>query len=107
MENTKTIIVKTRNFNYNLFLIKVKGIISSLMFMLFVPVMFSGIGLYFAPSGREARLTNWTFLGFSKEQLEVMHDIPGLIFAALTIIHILLNFKIYVNEIKCLVSIKR
>lgn len=107
MESAKQVVVKRRNFNYNLFLIKVKGVISSLMFILFVPVMFSGIGLYFAPSGREARLYNWTFLGFSKEQLEVMHDIPGLVFAALTIIHLILNFKIYVNEIKCLLSIKK
>ncbi|MEF3244762.1 MAG: hypothetical protein K6343_02080 [Caldisericaceae bacterium] len=66
MENTKTLIVNKRNVNYHLFLIKVKGIISSLMFMLFVPVMFSGVGLHFAPSGRVFRLNIWTFLGFFK-----------------------------------------
>ncbi|BAL80315.1 DUF4405 domain-containing protein [Caldisericum exile] len=97
---------KRRVLNINMLIVKIKGIISTLIFLLFVPVAFSGIGLYFAPSGREARLTNWTFLGFSKDALETMHSIPGLIFSALIVIHLLLNFRIYKNEIICLLRTK-
>jgi len=70
--------------------------------VLFVPVVFSGIGLYFAPSGRQARISSWSFLGFSRFQLETLHDIPGIILVITFVIHMLLNLRIYSNEIKCL-----
>lgn len=104
MEETKTIGIKVSSLNYHLALIKIKGIISTLIFILFIPVGFSGIGLYFAPSGRQARVSGWSFLGFSRVQLETLHDIPGIILTALFVVHMLLNYRIYVNEIKCLIK---
>lgn len=95
--------ITRKSINYHLFIVKVKGIISSLIFILFFVVAFSGIGLYFAPSGKEARLTNWTFFGLSKTTLESLHDFPGILFTILIFAHFLLNFKIYKNEIICLV----
>lgn len=107
MEETKTLKVRTSGLNYHLALIKIKGIISTLIFFLFVPVGFSGIGLYFAPSGRQARISSWTFLGFSRTQLKTLHDVPGMILIVLFVTHMLLNYRIYYNEIKCLVKAKK
>jgi hypothetical protein len=74
--------------------------------VLFIPVGFSGVGLYFAPSGRQAHLTNWNFLGFSKDALLKMHNLPGMILVVLLVIRFLLNLRIYKNEIICLVRTK-
>ena len=81
---------------------KIKAILSTIILGLFVAVGFSGIGLFFAPNGREARLLSWTFLGLSRSALETLHDIPGLILVILLVIHFLLNLKLYMNEIKIL-----
>lgn len=97
---------RKRTLNLNLLLVKLKAILSTFILVLFVLVGFSGVGLYFAPSGREARLTNWNFLGFSKDALEKMHNLPGMILVVLLVIHFLLNFRIYKNEIICLVRTK-
>lgn len=107
MEETKVAAVcanpaTTNTRARSIFLIRVKGILSTIIIVLFVPVAFSGIGLYFAPSGRQARISNWSFLGFSRFQLETLHDIPGLILVIAFVIHLLLNLRIYSNEIKCL-----
>jgi hypothetical protein len=67
---------RKKTLNLNLFLVKLKAILSTFILVLFVPVGFSGVRLYFAPSGREARLTNWNFLGFSKDALLKMHNLP-------------------------------
>ena len=97
---------RKKTLNLNLLLVKVKAILSTFIFVLFVLVGFSGVGLYFAPSGREARLTSWNFLGFSKDALLKMHDLPGMILVVLLAVHFLLNLKIYKNEIICLVRTK-
>ncbi len=86
----------------NIIQTKVKAILSSLILALFIVVGFSGIGLFVAPNGRETRLLNWTFLGFSRSGLETLHDIPGLILVALLVVHFLLNLKLYLCEIKVL-----
>jgi len=96
-----------KTLNLNLLLVKLKAILSTFIFLLFVPVGFSGVGLYFAPSGRETRLTNWNFLGFSKDALLKMHNLPGVILVVLLAVHFLLNLRIYKNEIIYLVRTKR
>ncbi|MGC8722039.1 MAG: DUF4405 domain-containing protein [Caldisericaceae bacterium] len=101
MEQTK------KAFNINLFILKLKGLLSSVIVLLFLVVAFSGVGLYFAPSGREARVTNWSFLGFSKTALESLHDLPGIILVILLLVHFLLNLKIFKNEIISLTRIRR
>ncbi len=82
--------------------IKIKAIISSSLIVSFLITTLTGIGLYFAPSERIARATNWTFLSFSKTSLENVHTIFGFIMAALIIIHFLLNYKLFKGEIKAL-----
>ncbi len=63
----------------NLTQIKIKAVLSGVILVLFVLVGFSGVGLLFAPKGYRVRLSNWTFLGFSREALLKMHSLPGLI----------------------------
>lgn len=107
MEETKEAVIncipaRTNAKALNIFLVRAKGILSTIILVFFVPVAFSGIGLYFAPSGRQARISDWNFLSFSRFQLETLHDIPGIILVIAFVIHMLLNLRIYSNEIKCL-----
>lgn len=107
VEETKVNVVKENTANRNskffqLFLIKTKGILSTIILILFVLVAFSGIGLYFAPSGRFARNSGWSFFGFSRTELRALHDIPGIILVIVISLHLLLNLKLYSKELKCL-----
>ena len=51
-------------------LIKLRGITSTALIVVFALVVFTGIGMYFAPSGRVAYEAGWTFFGIQKFQLE-------------------------------------
>ncbi len=82
--------------------LKLKGIISLLLIVLFVMVVFTGIGLYFSPSGKIAKETSWNFLGFKKEQLENLHTLTGFLMSALVVVHLSLNYKMLLSEIKML-----
>ncbi len=84
------------------YIIKIRAILSSLLLITFIIVLFTGIGLYFSPSGKAAREINWSFLGFDKWQLENLHTLSGFIMSALIIIHLLINYKLFLNEIKTL-----
>ncbi|AZR72822.1 hypothetical protein BBF96_05090 [Anoxybacter fermentans] len=85
-------------------LIKVRGIISLLLLILFIVISVTGIGLWLAPSGRIARQIEWSFLGLNKELLEDLHTYTGFIMIFLTIVHLLLNYKMLFNEIKHLLK---
>jgi len=92
---------------FNLLLIRIKAILSTSIILFFAVVAFSGVGLYLAPSGKQARLSEWTFLGISKTNLQTMHDIPGLIIVGLLIVHFTLNLALYKNEAKILILNRR
>ncbi len=83
-------------------IVKVRGITSLVLLVLFVIVMFTGIGLFVAPRGYIARQMGWTFFGMSKEALEVWHDYCGFAMGAVVVLHFILNYKLFVNEIKAL-----
>ena len=85
-------------------IIKTRGVISTLLLITFFIIIFTGIGLYLAPSGRIARETNWTFLGFNRFKLENLHTNIGFVMTALVIIHLIINYKIYINEVKALLK---
>ena len=82
--------------------IKIKAVLSSLLLIDFIVVIFTGMGLYFAPAGRIAKINNWNFLGFEKSQLENMHTLFGFIMLVLIIIHLSLNYKMFLSELKIL-----
>jgi len=81
-------------------IIKFRAILSSLILIIFIIVLFTGIGLYFSPSGRIAKEISWNFLGFGKWQLENLHTLSGFIMSVLVIIHLFINSKMFFNEIK-------
>jgi len=85
-------------------IIKIRAILSTLLLIIFAIVVFTGIGLYFAPSGRIARETNWSFLGFDKWKLEYLHEISGFVVSALAVIHLLVNYKMFIEEMKILLK---
>ncbi len=82
--------------------VKVRAIVSMLLILLFVVVTFTGIGLYFAPSGRIARETNWLFFGINRFKLGNLHTITGFVMTALILLHFLVNYKMFFGEIKSL-----
>lgn len=69
-------------------IIKIKAILSSLLLILFIIVLLTGIGLHISPSGKIA--------------LKKLHTIAGYIMSGLIIIHLFLNRKIFLNELKTL-----
>ena len=83
-------------------IVKIRGIISSLLIVIFIIIVFTSIGLYFAPSERIARETGWIFLGFNRFQLENIHTIFGFLMFGIVVIHLILNYKMFLAEIKAL-----
>jgi len=85
-------------------IVKIRAILSLLLIITFVIVTFTGIGLYLSPSGRIARETSWGLFGLGRWQLENMHTILGFIMSALIIIHLAVNYKLLLSEVKVLVG---
>ncbi len=83
-------------------IVKIRAILSSSLLITFIVTLFTGLGLYLSPSGRIAREINWSFLGFDKLQLENIHTLFGFIMSGLIIIHLFINYKIFLSEIKSL-----
>ncbi len=81
---------------------KARAITSTLLIITFIIVTITGIGLYKSLQGWLAKTTNWTFLGMDKEKLETLHTNTGFFMAALIIIHLALNYKMYLAELKTL-----
>ncbi|RLI78601.1 hypothetical protein DRP05_06785 [Archaeoglobales archaeon] len=53
----------------------------------------TGIGMYLAPSGKIAKVTNWTFLGLDKYTLGDIHTYFGFTMLAIGLLHLTLNWK--------------
>jgi hypothetical protein len=88
--------------------LKFKAIISSLLLIAFLIVVVTGVGLWLATSGRIARLENWTFLGLlDRHRLETMHTRFGFGMVGIILIHLALNFKMFISELKVLFGINK
>ena len=85
-------------------LVKLRAIVSLSLVVLFAVVIISGIGLDLAPPGRIAREIGWNFLGFSKSSLRTIHSLAGYLITGLVAVHLLLNHKTLVGEIKTLLG---
>ena len=83
-------------------IIKIRAILSSLLLISFIIVLFTGIGLYFAPSGRIAKELSWSFMGIDKWRLERLHTVFGFIMSGLVIVHLGVNYRLFISEIKTL-----
>lgn len=71
----------------------VRGVIDLLLAVTFVAELFTGIGLYLAPSGRIAETIGWTFLGFDKDTLDLIHTYFGFAMAGLVMVHLVIGFN--------------
>ncbi len=81
-------------------IVKTRAIVSSLMFLDAIFLGLTGLGLHVAPYGRVAHETGWTFLGMDKHLLEAVHTKAGVIFLLLLLVHIFVNYKMWLGEIK-------
>ncbi len=88
-------------------IIKIRAILSSLLVISFIVVFLTGVGLHFSSSGRVAKEITLVFLGFNKWQLEKIHTLSGFIMSALVITHFLINKKMFLSEIKSLLSVSK
>ena len=83
-------------------IIKIRAIVSFFLIISFIVVFLTGYGLYLAPSGRIAREVAWSFAGLGRDRLESMHTLSSFIMSGLVAIHLLLNYKLFLSEIKSL-----
>ncbi|MBU9711553.1 DUF4405 domain-containing protein [Evansella tamaricis] len=81
-----------------------KGVISTLLVVLFLLLFSTGFSLWLSPTGRIARETGWTFLGFDKHHLIQIHTFFAFTMTALILNHLLLNYKTLFHEMKSLYS---
>jgi hypothetical protein len=83
-------------------LVAIRGVISFFLLIAFIVVFFTGLGLSFAPAGKIAKETGWTFFGVPKFKLEKLHDVSGYTMSGLVVLHLILNYKMFINELKML-----
>ncbi len=81
---------------------RIRGGISLSLIAVFIIETVTGIALWLAPSSRIARETSWTFAGATKEMLVNLHTYAGFAMIALVAIHLAVNYKMLVNEVKML-----
>lgn len=79
---------------------KKKNYISIGITMSFPVLLVSGVALYLAPSCRVAEKIGWRFCFLGKESWEGVHITFGLLFLVLSIIHIVLNWRILLSYFK-------
>ena len=77
-----------------------------LLIAVFAIETITGIGLWLAPSGRIARETSWTFVGATKEMLGNLHTYMGFAMVAIIVIHLAINYKMLLNELKMLFNFR-
>lgn len=82
--------------------IKIRAILSSLVIIMSIIVLLSGIRLHIVPSYGIAREIGSTFLFFSRDLLVEIHTLSGFIISGLLIIHLFINYKMFISEVKYL-----
>ncbi len=67
-------------------------------------IVISGAAIFVSPPGRVAHWVHWTLLGLSKEQWQAMHTVLSILFAALSIWHLVYNWKLFIRYITAATS---
>ncbi|AHF80350.1 hypothetical protein [Thermococcus paralvinellae] len=75
--------------------IKVKAMLSLILFVVFLLALFTAIGMLWATK-------NGTFLGMTKAQIFAIRTKVALIMNILIIAHIIVNRKVFIKELKVL-----
>ena len=74
--------------------------VSVLSGLIFVSMAVTGLALFFAPSCRVARETNWIFLGHDKDQWVAIHVWFGVVLLVASAFHLYFNWRILVGYFK-------
>lgn len=79
---------------------KLRPFVSFFMTFSFIHLIITSIVLYIVPPGRFANWTNWKLLGISKGGWQALHTIMGFVFIIFAVIHLILNWKVFINFIR-------
>ena len=77
-----------------------RSVISFYILISFIVMSISGIILFFAPPGRVAHWSEWTFVALSKEQWQSVHTIFTFVFVFAIAFHIYFNWKVIITYLK-------
>lgn len=77
-----------------------RGFTSLLLSLAFLSMLVSGTMLFLTPRGRTANWTDWTLVGLDKHQWGSVHVNNSIVFVAIAIVHLLLNWSVLARYIK-------
>jgi hypothetical protein len=77
-----------------------RAVISFYIIIAFIIMSVSGIILYFAPPGRIAFWSEWTFIALTKEQWQAVHTLFTFIFVFAAAFHIYFNWSVITSYLK-------
>jgi hypothetical protein len=81
-----------------------RAVTSTFILLCFIFIAISGIILYFAPPGRIAHWTNWTFSGVSKGSWQSVHTVFAFSFIIIAVFHLKHNWKPLISYMKSRVT---
>lgn len=67
-------------------------------------ILISGMAIFVSPPGRVAHWVHWTLLGLSKEQWQALHTVLSILFAIMSILHLVYNWKPFIRYITAATS---
>ncbi|MDD3028957.1 MAG: DUF4405 domain-containing protein [Alphaproteobacteria bacterium] len=73
-----------------------RALVSTLLFLVFIVLLFSSVALYIAPHGRGP----WSFLGLDKHSWVALHIVFGFLFLFVTLFHLVFNVKILLSYLR-------
>ena len=77
-----------------------RGFTSLLLTLSLLLMGLSGIMLYVSPRGRVANWTDWTLLGFGKEQWGSLHMNASVLFLLVAVLHLTVNWSLFFSYLK-------
>jgi hypothetical protein len=77
-----------------------RGFTSLLLTLSFGAMCFSGVLLFLTPRGRVANWTDWSLLGLGKHEWGAVHVNNSVLFVAIAVFHLVLNWSIFTSYLK-------
>jgi hypothetical protein len=77
-----------------------RGFTSLLLSFSFLAMCLSGAMLFLTPRGRTANWTDWSLIGLDKHQWGSVHVNNSVVFVAIAVLHLVLNWSVFMRYIK-------
>ena len=77
-----------------------RGAISTALLVMFALSTLTGAVLFLVPHGPASRA--WALMGLTKERWRGLHRMTSLAFVALSLLHLAVNLRMYVAEVRAL-----